>query len=220
NAFFVAEQKNFLELGQPFAADGENDLVDHLLAQHLPQARDRKYTVLRAQPDGLDLGRSLRQKSKQPDSVLRRAFQFGPQLASPFAQPHHHNEMRSAELAASQAHQASRRQPEQAQKDPAIDRNQSEKRTAQLQPERKLKHHQGDGSVGALPEGVAQDDPRGARVQPVVNPEPQADQQPGEHGKAQQQRPCVEFQKKLALKLQPRPRFISGPEAQSRQSNV
>ena len=93
--------------------------------------------------------------------------------------------MRPTELAADHAHQASRHDAEEAQEYPAIDRHQHQKGTAQIHAERKLKHHERNGAVAALPKGVAKDNARDAGVQAIVDLEPQADQQPGEHGKAE-----------------------------------
>src|SRR5262249_11552170 len=72
----------------------------------------------------------------------------------------------------------------------------------------------------ALPERVAQDDPRRSRVQAIVNLQPQTDQQPGKTREPQQQRSRSEFQREVALQVQPGACFVGGPKSQGGQNNV
>ena len=51
DSFFVAEQENVLELGEPGAVDGEDDFVDHLLAQDFPQGGDGEDRVFGFEAD-------------------------------------------------------------------------------------------------------------------------------------------------------------------------
>src|SRR5207245_4149857 len=87
---FIAEQEDLLELGQPVAAHGENDLVDDLAAQQLPEIRNRQDVIFRAQPDLLFGLVCLGQKSQQPDSILRRALQFLSKSPRAFADSDYH----------------------------------------------------------------------------------------------------------------------------------
>ena len=83
----------------------------------------------------------------------------------------------------------------------------------QVQPDSELEHHQADGAVAALPKGVPEDDSGNPRVQAVIHLQPQADQQPGKHAKAQEQNFGGKVKKKHVLQPQPDPCLISRPKA-------
>jgi hypothetical protein len=62
-----------------------------------------------------------------------------------------------------------------------------QERAAQVQAQRKLKQHDGDGAHQALAEGVAQDDTRMRGIDAVIDLPPHADRDPRYHRPAQQQ---------------------------------
>src|ERR1700686_984463 len=128
--------------------------------------------------------------------------------------------MRSAEFPPRYTGQASRRQPEQAQKDPAKAGEHSQKRAAQVQPEREFEQHQADRSIDALPEGVPEDGSRSPGIQAVIDLQPQPDQQPAKHAIAQKQNLGWKFYIKQVFQPQPEAYLIGCPKGQGDQGDV
>jgi len=173
HALLVAEHQDVFEVHQVRPFECEKHLVDHPLAQQLADLAQGEDRVLALQPDrGGGLACVFRQKADQADSVSLRLLQRLAQTVRARAHADHQHVAQRSEFPAQHAHQSSGAQPEDAQKYPAIRAEQGQERAAEVQPEEVLQHHHRDQTSKRLPEAVAQNGARMARVEPLIDVQP------------------------------------------------
>ena len=219
HALLVAHEEDFLELGQAAAVDGEDDLVDHVLAQQLWKLRQGTHGILAVQLRRHVLGR-IGEKAGEPDAVSGGALQFAGELHRGRAQAGDHHIMMRSEFATQDAQHPPGIQPEQAQQNPRVAREQRDEAPAEIQTARVLEQHDRGRAYQALPENVAQDHARVLRVNVVVEGEPISQRDPHQHRPAEQQRFHRGGEKKDVLEFQTRARRIRQLERGADQQNV
>ena len=148
------------------------------------------------------------------------AFQRLPQLAGALASAGHYHEMRAAEFAPDSAGHSARKQAEQKQEKPRIDDEQGQEGAAQVEAQREFEQDQGHRAVSALLERVTQDHARFAGVQPVIDAQPQAAEQPHADGEAQYQGLGGKDDVEDTLQVEQAARLIGGLECQGAEEDV
>ena len=190
NALFVADQQNVFQLGKFFRFDGEDDLVDHVLA-------DGRCQLVQF-ADGIGLGQvNLRtgragriHKTDELHTVFLGGLQPPAHLAGLRAASDDQVERLCAELAPNEAAQSARADAIDQQEDQVVGGEKADEQAAdvELRVEKILESDQTDPTEKDLQEGVADRRPSIVPVKLVINIEPRPDAQPKRESAPQKKR--------------------------------